>query len=397
MRRFRPYLHVRGAVASRAGIISFPGLTRSRILPRMDDPDRMISAAPGPVAADPAATAAAAAAEAEVERREGRVRLRAALISFGVGACLLGIKFWAYHVTGSTAVLSDALESIVNVVAAIFAVGGVVFAGKPADRSHPYGHGKIEFFSAAFEGGLIAFAAVLVMIQAVRGMVGGGELRELNRGLVLVIGAGAMNGILGWFLVRTGKKYHSLTLVADGKHVLSDFWTSAGVVVGLLLVRLTGIHLIDPIVAGLLGLNLAWTGWKLVRHAAGGLLDEEDAEIVRRLVSAADASSGSGIIRVHNLRVIRAGRFAHVDAHIVVPMFWDVARAHDSTDAFEQRVIKVCGLKGEIVIHTDPCRQLYCAQCDLPDCPVRLAAFRARPELTVEEAVHPDPPLVLQP
>ena len=370
------------------GINPFPGMKRSRILPRMDDPDPTTAALPGP--------ALSAIAETEVERREGNVRLRAALISVGAGAVILGTKFWAYHLTLSTAVLSDALESIVNVVAAVFAIGGVLFAGKPADRSHPYGHGKIEFFSAAFEGGLIAFAAVLVMIQAARGFISGGELKELNRGLLLVIGAGTMNGILGWFLVRTGKKFHSLTLVADGRHVLSDFWTSAGVVVGLLLVRLTGVRLIDPIVAGILGLNLAWTGWKLVRQAAGGLLDEEDAEMVRRLVSAADAGSGSGIIRLHNLRAIRAGRFVHIDAHIIVPMFWDVCRAHDATDAFEQRVIRVCEMKGEIVIHTDPCRQLYCAQCDLPECPVRRDPFRARPALTVEEAVHPDPPLVLE-
>jgi cation diffusion facilitator family transporter len=350
---------------------------------------------------DPAMTglappAASAAAEAEVERREGRIRLRTALLSFGAGAAILGVKFSAWHLTGSTAILSDALESIVNVVAAIFAVGGVLFAGKPADRSHPYGHGKIEFFSAAFEGGLIAFAAVLIIIQAVRGFLGGGELRELDRGLVLVVVAGTLNGILGWFLLRTGRKYHSLTLVADGKHVLSDFWTSAGVVIGLLLVRLTGVHWIDPLVAAFLGLNLGWTGWRLVREAAGGLLDEEDGEVVRRLVSAAEASSGSGIIRVRNLRAIRAGRFFHVDAHIVVPGFWDVGQAHDATDAFEQRVIRLFGLKGEIVFHTDPCRQLYCSQCDLPDCPIRGAAFRARPALTVEEAVHPDPPLILE-
>lgn len=337
-----------------------------------------------------------AADGAEVEHREGRIRLRTALLSFGAGAAILGVKFGAWHLTGSTAILSDALESVVNVVAAIFAVGGVLFAGRPADRSHPYGHGKIEFFSAAFEGGLIAFAAVLVIIQAVRGFVGGGELKQLDHGLMLVVAAGGMNGILGWFLVRTGRKYHSLILVADGKHVLSDFWTSAGVVIGLLLVRLTGIRWIDPLVAALLGLNLAWTGWKLVREAAGGLLDEEDAEVVRRLVSAADASSGSGIIRVHNLRAIRAGRFFHVDAHIVVPGFWDVGQAHDATDAFEQSVIRLFGLKGEIVFHTDPCRQLYCGQCDLPECPIRGADFRARPALTVEEAVHPDPPLILE-
>jgi cation diffusion facilitator family transporter len=370
-------------------ISPFPGLAGSRILSRMPDIDPTTAGLPGP--------SLSATAGAEAERREGRVRLRAALISFGAGTVILGVKFWAYHLTLSTAVLTDALESIVNVVAAVFAIGGVVFAGKRADRSHPYGHGKIEFFSAAFEGGLIAFAAVLVIIQAVRGFVLGGELKDLDLGLMLVVGAGTLNGILGWFLVRTGKQFHSLTLAADGKHVLSDFWTSAGVVVGLLLVRLTGVHWIDPLVAGILGLNLGWTGWKLVRQAAGGLLDEEDAGIMRRLVTAADADAGSGIIRMHSLRAIRAGRFVHIDTHIVVPGFWDVTRAHDATDAFEQRVIQVCGLQGEIVIHTDPCRQLYCAQCDLPECPVRREPFRARPELTVEEAVHPDPPLVLEP
>ncbi len=353
--------------------------------------DRTSQPAPAP------GTALDEDAQADLERREGRVRMRAALISLGVGTALLGAKFLAFHLTGSSAVLSDALESIVNVLAAVFAVGGVIFAGKPADRCHPYGHGKIEFFTAAFEGGLIAFAAVIVMLQAARGLVSGGEINHLDRGLLLIIGAGAVNGVLGWYLVRTGRTYQSLTLVADGKHVLSDFWTSAGVVLGLVLVRLTGVHWIDPVVAAGLGLNLAWTGWKLVRHAAGGLLDEEDAEIVRRLVAAADASSGSGIIRVHNLRAIRAGRFVHIDTHIVVPMFWDVGRAHDATDAFERRVIQVCGLKGEILIHTDPCRQLYCAQCDLPECSIRATPFRVRPALTVEEAVHPDPPLVLQP
>ncbi|HUI25608.1 MAG TPA: cation diffusion facilitator family transporter [Candidatus Kryptonia bacterium] len=319
-----------------------------------------------------------------------RIRLSAAVASLIVGSGLLAAKYVAYQLTASTAILSDAMESIVNVAAAGFAIGGLVFAGRPADRNHPYGHGKIEFFSAAFEGGLIAFAAVMIVYEAGRTLLAGGELRQLDLGLSITGGAGAINLALGAFLIRTGRRSHSLTLIADGQHVLSDFWTSLGVVVGLLLVRVTGLVWLDPLVAGLVGLNLAWTGLRLVRGAAAGLLDEEDTELVRKLLAALNASMVPGIIRVHNLRAIRSGRFSHIDAHLVVPEFWTVERAHDAADTFEREVITGCGIEGEIVFHTDPCRRAYCARCDIADCPIRVEPFRSRPALTVEEVVKPD-------
>ena len=323
---------------------------------------------------------------------EERARVTAATISVIVGTLLLASKLWAYRLTGSAAVLSDALESIVNVVAAVFAIGGVVFAGRPADRNHPYGHGKIEFFTAAFEGGLISFAAVLILYTSARGLIYGTDLRDLDLGLLIVLVAGFINAALGLFLIRVGRKYNSLTLEADGKHVLSDFWTSLGVVVGLVLVRWTGVRILDPLVAGLVGINLAWTGLRLVRQAAGGLLDEEDPELVQRLVDALDQVRVSGIIRIHNLRAIRAGRYHHVDAHLVVPEFWDVHRAHEAADTFGRRAIRAFGDEGEILFHTDPCRRDYCSICDLPDCPIRTKPFAGRPALTVDEAVLPDLP-----
>jgi len=319
-----------------------------------------------------------------------RVRLSAGVASLIVGTVLLGAKYLAYQLTGSTAILSDAMESIVNVVAATFAIGGLVFAGRPADRNHPYGHGKIEFFSAAFEGGLIAFAALMIVYEAGDALLAGSAVRQLDRGLAITAGAGAVNLALGAFLVRIGRRSHSLTLVADGQHVLSDFWTSLGVVVGLLLVRMTGVVWLDPLVAALVGLNLAWTGLRLVRGAAAGLLDEEDADLVAKLLAALNASMVPGIIRVHNLRAIRSGRFSHIDAHLVVPEFWTVERAHDAADTFEREVITGCGIEGEIVFHTDPCRRAYCARCDIADCPIRVEPFRSRTALTVEEIVQPD-------
>ena len=152
-----------------------------------------------------------------------RARLRAVVLSLVVGAVLLAAKYQAYRLTGSTAILSDALESIVNVVAAVFGLGGIVFAGRPADRNHPYGHGKIEFFSAAFEGGLIAFAAVLIVYEVILSLLRGPDLRALDVGVTIVLGAGLVNLLLGWYLIRAGRKYESITLVADGRHVLADF------------------------------------------------------------------------------------------------------------------------------------------------------------------------------
>jgi cation diffusion facilitator family transporter len=207
-----------------------------------------------------------------------------------------------------------------------------------------------------------------------------------------VRGAGLVNLLLGWYLIGTGRKYASLTLVADGRHVLADFYTSAGIVIGLLLVRFTGIGWLDPLVAGVVALNLLWTGYRLVRHAAGGLLDEEDTDLLGRLLQVLQPHLSQGVIRVHHLRAIRAGRFHHVDAHLVVPEFWSVERSHELAEDLGERVMKELSVEGEMTLHTDPCHRIYCRMCDLDDCPIRREAFTGRPQLTLEEAVQPDMP-----
>jgi cation diffusion facilitator family transporter len=323
---------------------------------------------------------------------DARIRLRAALLSLVVAMLMLAAKYQAYRMTGSTAVLSDALESIVNVLAAVFALGGLLFAGRPADRNHPYGHGKIEFFSAAFEGGLIAFASILIVYEAVRSLVAGPEVRQIGLGLLIVFGSALVNLALGLYLVRTGRRYVSLTLIADGQHVLADVWTSAGIIVGLGLVHLTGRAWLDPMVALLVALWLMATGFRLVRHAAGGLLDEEDPLLLKRVLGALQKYVGGGVIRVHHLRAIRSGRFQHVEAHLVVPEFWSVERAHDLSEDVATRIMRDLGAEGEMVFHTDPCHRIYCAMCDLEDCPIRREPFTKQMPLTLEEAVQPDMP-----
>ncbi len=330
--------------------------------------------------------AAASPSASERGPNQFGARLRAALLSLVVSVALLVVKYIAYLATDSAAILSDALESIVNVVAALFAAAGLRFATRPADRNHPYGHGKMEYFSAVFEGGLIAFAAVVIIAYAVRDFVRGPDVSELELGLLLTTGAGLVNALLGWHLLRVGRRQRSIALIADGKHVLSDFQTSVGVIVGLALVQLTGRAWFDPLAALLVGANLARTGFRLVREAAGGLLDEEDPRLLARLVRALEEARFPGIIRIHRLRAIRSGRETYADAHVIVPEYWSVERAHDEVNELERRVLALPGIEGDIIFHVDPCLRAYCAVCDVPDCPVRREPFAGRQPLTVAEA-----------
>jgi cation diffusion facilitator family transporter len=213
-----------------------------------------------------------------------RIRFLVAGFSILAGLAILVAKYWAYRISGSAALMSDAIEGVVNVVAAVFALGAVLFAERPPDREHPYGHGKIEHFSAAFEGGLISLAAALILWEAVDALIHGPQIRNLGMGLLLNAGAGALNGLLGLFLVRMGRRHGSRAIEADGHHVLSDFWTTLGLALGLLVVRFTGLHWVDPVLAIGVSALLAGTGFRLVRTSSQALLDQEDPALLARLV-----------------------------------------------------------------------------------------------------------------
>jgi cation diffusion facilitator family transporter len=313
------------------------------------------------------------------------------VLSLGVAIVLLAVKFWAYALTGSQAIFSDALESIVNVVASAFALAVVAWAGRPADRDHPFGHGKLEFFSAVFEGGLVFAAGLVIVWQAAVAFVDGTSPKSLGAGLALTSVAGVVNGVVGWFLVRWGRRHHSAAIEADGHHLLSDFWTSVGVVAGLALVAATGMWWFDPLVAALMGALLLTTGWRVVRRATGGLLDEEDPDLLRRVVAVLQPRVGNGLIRVHKLRAIRSGTFRHFSAHLVVPEFWSVQRAHDAASTLAAEVMHDLPGEGAVELQTEPCERAWCAMCDYEPCPVRLQPFVRREPLTVDEAVAPDP------
>lgn len=322
-----------------------------------------------------------------------RARLRAGWIALIAGILILGAKFFAWHLTDSQVVFSDAMESIVNVVAAAFMLFAVVLASRPPDDNHPYGHGKIEFITGGFEGGLIAFAAIVIIYEAVMALIEGSQPQHLDVGMAVVGGAGVANLLLGAFLVRTGRAHHSPALIADGQHVISDFWTSAGAVVGLLLVWITDETWIDAVVAIIVALALLRTGFALIRESARGLMDETDDDVVEQVADALEKARVPGIIEVHDLKAINLANFHHIDLHVVVPEFWTVDEAHDQLDAYQERMLVHHDKAGELQFHMDPCERAYCTRCDLVDCAVRAAPFEERIPFTPGRVLEgPQPP-----
>jgi cation diffusion facilitator family transporter len=325
------------------------------------------------------------------EHAEQKYRIRIALLSIIAGICVLGLKYLSYVLSGSVALKSDAIESVVNVVAAIFALGAVIFAGKPADKEHPYGHGKIENFSAAFEGGLISLAAVFILLEAAKGLIYGVELKDLGRGLMVNLLAGALNGLLGWFLLTQGRKTRSKALEADGHHILSDFWTTIGIAAGLLAVKLTGLKWFDPVMAMIVGLLLARTGFRLVKESSQALLDMEDPNVLGKVLEAMNRVRTWDIIAVHEMRSFRSGRFTHVDVHIVVPEYYPVRLAHDLCEEFGKKALEDGRIEGEVHTHVDPCGRLYCDRCPAEDCAIRQAPKTAGATFAMDEATAAGP------
>jgi len=324
--------------------------------------------------------------QVEFAFHEFRLRRRAIWVSILTGVVLLAVKFSAALLTGSTAILSDALESIINVVASGFAFYSIVLSAQPPDRSHPYGHGKIESFSAGFEGALIILAALAILWKAVEGFFAPQPLVGLDLGILLVLGAAGVNAALGYFLVQTGHRAHSLALIADGKHVLTDVYSSVGVVVGLGLVWLTGWVLLDYLTACAVAVNILFSGARLVRQSVSHLMDEADEKVLHNIVDSLQNARRPEWIDLHHLRSWRSGERHHIDFHLTLPRYWDLEQCHAAETTVESWLVERLGGQGEVLLHLDPCTSHHCPLCRMLNCPVRATAFRLSPQWTVEMA-----------
>jgi cation diffusion facilitator family transporter len=317
-------------------------------------------------------------------------RVRAGWVSLFTGVVLCAGKFAVATATGSTALLSDALESVVNVAAASLLLYALVVAARPADRNHPYGHGKVEFFSAGVEGALIAVAALAILYHAAFDLWRGPHLRRIDLGIAASALLAAGNAALGVYLVRTGRRHGSAALEADGRHVLTDVVTTAGVIAGLGLVWLTGFPRLDPLVAIAVAFSILYTGWRLLRGAVGGLMDEADAPLLARICEALEREREDAWIDVHSLRTFRSGAVQHTDLHLAVPRYFDADRLHEISERVRETVLDAARRPGDVIVHFDPCRPRQCPLCRMPDCPVRAAPFVRRPPISLERALRGD-------
>ena len=265
-----------------------------------------------------------------------------AWLSIAAALATIALKFWAYLLTGSVGLLSDALESVVNLVAAIVAVIALSIASRPADSNHHYGHGKVEYFSAGIEGLMIFVAAMVIVYSAVERLLHPQALDAVGVGLLITLIATSINAAVGWLILRAGRRHRSLTLVADGKHLLTDVWTSIGVVIGVGLVALTGWLPLDSIVAIAVGLNILWTGFTLVRNSVHGLMDRalntaDEARVIE-VVNSFVAEYPPGQLAFHALQTRESGQQRFVSLHVLVPGQWTVATGHDLVERVESAI-----------------------------------------------------------
>lgn len=276
-----------------------------------------------------------------------------ALGSIAVGLVVLALKYAAYLLTGSVALWSDAIESIVNVVTAIVAFLAVRWSAKPADDEHPYGHHKAEYFSAVLEGVLIVLAAIVILHEAYSAYLAPRILDAPWRGLALNLLAGLINGGWAMVLLRQGRQMRSPALTADGRHLMTDVVSSAGVLLGVGLAAISGLAILDPLLAALVALNILWAGWKLMRESLSGLMDEaippDTLLSIRKII----AGNADGAIEAHDLRTRRAGAMTFIDFHLVVSGATTVGDAHEICDQLERAIRDEIG-PALITIHVEP-------------------------------------------
>ena len=311
----------------------------------------------------------------------------AARLAFITSLLLLMAKFGAYYLTGSKAVFSDAIESIINVVTGAFLMLSIMVSTRPVDENHPYGHGKIEAFSAGLEGGLIILAAIMILVEAIPGFFAPSPPKNLGYGIFILGGAGIINLAVGIFLLRTGKRHKSEALHADGRHLLTDFYTSAGVIIGLVLYQITGLVWIDPLVACLVAINILIPGTRLFNNSIKNLMNEADPELLDRIVKGLNKIKKPGWLYPHKLRALRSGRYHHVDLHISLPHYWSLSQVHEAEKEITEALLEAIGEEGDIMIHVDPCEPPYCPVCGINSCKVRHAEFASSSDWTVQEVV----------
>ena len=280
--------------------------------------------------------------------------------------------------THSLSVLSDALESIVNVMAGLIGLYSLYVASKPKDKDHPYGHGKAEFVSSAFEGSLIITAGGIILYESIITFFEPSSLHNLDNGIWVLLSTAVLNMVAGLIAKAIGKKNNSLALTSSGQHLLIDSFTTYAVVIGIGLVLYTGYNGIDTSIAIGMGIWIIYNGYKIIRESLAGIMDEADMALLDAVIQELNLSRHTNWIDLHNLRVIKYGALMHIDCHLTVPWYFNVNEAHAAVDEFTKLIKNKFGDSVEFFVHTDGCMPFSCAICTIENCEKRNAPFKQK-------------------
>lgn len=301
-----------------------------------------------------------------------------------VAITLFIVKLIAWFLTGSLAILTDALESIVNIVAGFLGLYSLNLSSKPKDADHPYGHGKVEFLSAGVEGSLVIIAGFYIIYKAVQSYFFPHLIQKLNTGIILIAVTAAINYIIGRMCINTGKKNKSLQLIAGGKHLVTDTFSTLSILGGLLIIYFTGYNIIDTIIAFIVAVFIIYTGYKIVRVSVAGIMDEADDQLLKDIVDLLNKHRKENWIDLHNTRIIKYGSTLHCDCHLTVPWYLTVKEAHTEIEALGELIKNEFGEAVELFVHSDACRDFSCKICAKQNCMVRKHDFEKRIRWTIK-------------
>ena len=297
-----------------------------------------------------------------------------------VGIVLFVAKLIAWHLTDSDAVFSDAMESIVNIVAGFLGLYSLYVASKPKDTDHPYGHGKAEFVTSGVEGALIIFAGVIIIVQAADSLLHGNIPKQLDWGMLIVAVTAGINYLMGYISYQKGIQENSLVLQSSGKHLQSDTFTTVGVVVSMILVYFTDLYWIDALVALLFGGYIMFVGYKIIRKSLSGIMDEADPRMLVKLSKFLNEKRQREWVDIHNVRIQQHGSVLHIDAHLTLPWYFELRTAHAEMEEVYKLIGDNTDREVEFNFHLDDCKPFSCEICELWECKVRQNEFKKRIE-----------------
>ncbi len=297
---------------------------------------------------------------------------------------LTAAKFVAYGITHSNTILTDALESIVNIISSIFALYSLVIASKPRDADHPYGHGKVEFIAAGMEGVLIASSGFIIIAKSATNFFHPTTIDHMWIGSIIIAFTGIINLLIGRYMIAKGKELKSIALEADGKHIYSDFYLSGSVIVGAVILHFTNYVWLDSVIAIAISIWIIFIGYQLIRKSLKGIMDEADDDLLAELIATINKVRQDKWIDIHNMRMIQYGPVLHVDCHMTLPWYLTLEEAHHEIDTLDKSINQLHPGELEFFIHADPCIPTSCKICTISDCKVRKEAFTKKVDWTLE-------------